>query len=84
MKTNRIYIKITILISLFLLLTTWENISAAFHSVQYNNWCCGGTAAIGELRALAYNSYQGSCDITSKTSPLTTINIIRMDNLAVC
>lgn len=69
-------VRVASLLVLFALLTMWQNTSAATNTVTNYGWCCGGVNAVSQLRALAYNIYQGSCDITSKTSPLTTINII--------
>lgn len=64
------------LLVLFALLMMRQNTSAATNTVTNYGWCCGGVNAVGQLRALGYSAYQGTCDITSKTSPLTTINII--------
>ncbi|VAW40046.1 hypothetical protein MNBD_CHLOROFLEXI01-2416 [hydrothermal vent metagenome] len=78
MKIKNSVFKTAIFASLLVLLTLtmWQNTSAATNSVTNYGWCCSGVNAIAQLRALAMNPSQGTCDITSKTSPLTTVNII--------
>ena len=66
----------TMIFASFFLLTIWTNVSASSNTIPYYGWCCGGTKAEAKVRALGYSSGQGSCDITSSTSPSTTINII--------
>lgn len=76
MKIKHFLFGIMVFASFFLLLTIWNSVAASSNTIPYHGWCCGGTKAEARVRALAYNPNQGSCDITSSTSPATTVNVI--------
>ena len=76
MKSKTPFLKMAMFGSLFFLLVVWHYTYASSKTATKNNFCCNGTQAIGVVRALAYGAAQGKCDITSKTKPSTTINII--------